>query len=106
MEAVSKKVLPLSSDSYQRDQMEKLLKESKILKQRVETLEKENLALKKSIYDLSARFSTALHSGKPVPPPMVLGQDFDGVNPNFEEAIQTAAVVGGEGTGFFLLKLV
>ncbi|KAJ3102985.1 hypothetical protein HDU96_009441 [Phlyctochytrium bullatum] len=36
---------------------EKAVKEVKLLKQRIEVLEKENAALKKSLYDLSARFN-------------------------------------------------
>jgi len=45
------------SNSFVREQYDKLLKESKILKQKVETLEKENIALKNSLYNLSATYS-------------------------------------------------
>ncbi len=44
-----------------RDQLEKLLKETKQLKQKVDVLEKENMLLKKSIYDLSVKYSVAHH---------------------------------------------
>ncbi|KAG5461869.1 MAG: WD40-repeat-containing domain protein [Olpidium bornovanus] len=41
--------------------VEKLLRESKALKARVDQLERENSSLKKSIYELSTRYSWALH---------------------------------------------
>lgn len=49
------------NDSYLRDQMEKLFKESKYLKQKVELLERENIALKKSLFELSARYNMCAH---------------------------------------------
>ena len=53
-----------SSSSTQRDQqVEKLLKEVKHLKQKVDVLDKENIALKKSIYDLSARYAASISQG-------------------------------------------
>ncbi|KAI8972008.1 WD40-repeat-containing domain protein [Mycotypha africana] len=44
-------------------QVEKLLKEVKQLKQKVDILDKENNALKKSIYDLSARYAASISQG-------------------------------------------
>ncbi|KAI8384092.1 WD40-repeat-containing domain protein [Blakeslea trispora] len=44
-------------------QIEKLLKEVKQLKQKVDILDKENSALKKSIYDLSARYAASISQG-------------------------------------------
>ncbi|CDH60107.1 wd repeat domain [Lichtheimia corymbifera JMRC:FSU:9682] len=44
-------------------QVEKLLKEVKHLKQKVDLLDKENSALKKSIYDLSARYAASISQG-------------------------------------------
>ncbi|KAI9146104.1 WD40-repeat-containing domain protein [Paraphysoderma sedebokerense] len=52
------------SESYLRDQVDKLFKESKSLKQKVDILEKENMALKKSVYELSARYAMVAHSHK------------------------------------------
>ncbi|KAG4086632.1 WD40 repeat-like protein [Neocallimastix lanati (nom. inval.)] len=52
------------SNSFVREQYDKLLKESKILKQKVETLEKENIALKNSLYNLSATYSISNNSNK------------------------------------------
>ncbi|KAI9325055.1 WD40-repeat-containing domain protein [Zopfochytrium polystomum] len=40
-------------------------KETKLLKQRIEVLEKENIALKKSLYDLSVRFNMLGHRAVP-----------------------------------------
>ncbi|RUS18782.1 WD40-repeat-containing domain protein, partial [Endogone sp. FLAS-F59071] len=59
----------VATSSTERDQIEKLFKEVKQLKQKVDTLEKENIALKKSIYDLSARYAAALQQGGIVPRP-------------------------------------
>ncbi|OAD77205.1 hypothetical protein PHYBLDRAFT_78991 [Phycomyces blakesleeanus NRRL 1555(-)] len=44
-------------------QVEKLLKEVKQLKQKVDILDKENIALKKSIYDLSTRYAASISQG-------------------------------------------
>ncbi|CAO3697574.1 unnamed protein product [Rhizopus microsporus] len=53
-----------SSLGINRDQqVEKLLKEVKQLKQKVDILDKENIALKKSIYDLSARYAASISQG-------------------------------------------
>jgi len=65
MDPVIKKTLPISSDAYLRDQMEKLTKDSKSLKSKVELLEKENIALKKSLYELSTRYNTIAHKLQP-----------------------------------------
>ncbi|RKO88738.1 hypothetical protein BDK51DRAFT_46191 [Blyttiomyces helicus] len=40
-------------------------KEQRILKQRVEVLEKENMALKKSLYELSTRYNMVAHKAQP-----------------------------------------
>ncbi|CAM0135917.1 unnamed protein product [Umbelopsis sp. WA50703] len=53
----------LNSSSDRDQQLEKLLKETKQLKQKVDSLEKENIALKKSIYDLSSHYAAALSQG-------------------------------------------
>ncbi|CEP19939.1 hypothetical protein [Parasitella parasitica] len=44
-------------------QVEKLLKEVKQLRQKVDILDKENMSLKKSIYDLSARYAASISQG-------------------------------------------
>lgn len=41
------------------DNTDKLVKENKALKHKVDTLEKEIMLLKKSIYDLSVKFSSS-----------------------------------------------
>ncbi|KAI8906182.1 WD40-repeat-containing domain protein [Powellomyces hirtus] len=46
-------------------QQEKASKESRLLKQRLEVLEKENVALKKSLYELSTRFNLVAHKTAP-----------------------------------------
>ncbi|CAG8436007.1 17149_t:CDS:10 [Funneliformis caledonium] len=43
------------------DHTDKFIKENKALKQKVDALEKENILLKKSIYDLSVKFSASSH---------------------------------------------
>lgn len=53
----------LTSSSDRDQQLEKLLKENKQLKQKVDTLEKENITLKKSIYDLSTHYASAISQG-------------------------------------------
>ncbi|KAJ1500308.1 hypothetical protein HMI54_010928 [Coelomomyces lativittatus] len=40
-----------------RDQLERITKESRLLKQKAEVLEKENALLKKSIFDLSLKYN-------------------------------------------------
>ena len=44
--------------------IDKLLKGAKQLKQKVDILEKENIALKKSIYDLCARYAECAYGGR------------------------------------------
>ncbi|KAG0170902.1 hypothetical protein DFQ28_001421 [Apophysomyces sp. BC1034] len=58
-------------------QVEKLLKEVKHLKQKVDILDKENAALKKSIYDLSARYAASISQGGLTyrPGPFVIDSD-------------------------------
>jgi len=53
----------LASSSDRDQQLEKLLKENKQLKQKVDTLEKENITLKKSIYDLSTHYAATISQG-------------------------------------------
>eukprot|EP01117_Protostelium_nocturnum_P012366 TRINITY_DN4558_c0_g1_i1.p1 TRINITY_DN4558_c0_g1~~TRINITY_DN4558_c0_g1_i1.p1 ORF type:complete len:604 (+),score=202.83 TRINITY_DN4558_c0_g1_i1:53-1864(+) len=48
--------LTIGSESYYRNQAEKLDKENKQLKSKMDTIERENRELKKSLYDLSFRF--------------------------------------------------
>jgi COMPASS component SWD3 len=55
--------ISLTSSSDRDQQLEKLLKENKQLKQKVDTLEKENITLKKSIYDLSTHYASAISQG-------------------------------------------
>ncbi|KAI8064541.1 WD40-repeat-containing domain protein [Gongronella butleri] len=52
----------MGSSANRDQQIEKLLKEVKQLKQRVDVMDKENSALKKSIYELSARYAAAISS--------------------------------------------
>jgi len=47
-----------SSEAFLREQLEAYNKEVKLLKQRIDSLEKENQQLKKSVYDLSFRSSS------------------------------------------------
>ncbi|RKP38885.1 WD40-repeat-containing domain protein [Dimargaris cristalligena] len=51
-----------------RDQVNRLLKEVKALKQKVESLEEENRVLKKSIYELSVSYSKSVWYGSPAAP--------------------------------------
>lgn len=53
----------LGAGANRDQQVEKLLKEVKQLKQKVDVLDKENIALKKSIYDLSARYAASISQG-------------------------------------------
>ncbi|KAI8981083.1 WD40-repeat-containing domain protein [Pilobolus umbonatus] len=53
----------LTTGANRDQQVEKLLKEVKQLKQKVDILDKENIALKKSIYDLSARYAASICQG-------------------------------------------
>ena len=46
----------MASETYLKDQVDRALKEVKILKQRVDVLEKENMSLKKSLYEISTRY--------------------------------------------------
>lgn len=75
------------SNSFVREQYDKLLKESKILKQKVETLEKENIALKNSLYNLSATYSINNNIKKH---PFVFNFEFDkNENEELTETSQT-----------------
>jgi COMPASS component SWD3 len=59
----SLKTSSLGGGNNRDQQVEKLLKEVKQLKQKVDILDKENIALKKSIYDLSARYAASISQG-------------------------------------------
>jgi len=72
------------SNSFVREQYDKLLKESKILKQKVETLEKENIALKNSLYNLSATYSVNNNNKKH---PFIF--NFENDKPENEELTET-----------------
>ncbi|CAG8694856.1 11782_t:CDS:2, partial [Racocetra fulgida] len=48
-----------TSISSERDNIDKLTKENRALKQKVDNLEKENRSLKKSIYDLTVKYTAA-----------------------------------------------
>ncbi|CAG8667689.1 1699_t:CDS:10 [Ambispora leptoticha] len=85
MEAPLKKTPATTTD---RDQLEKLIKETKQLKQKVDALEKENMLLKKSIYDLSVTYSVAATAHSKASPFV-----FD-----FEPPIKDNSGVGGLGT--------
>ncbi|KAI8393426.1 WD40-repeat-containing domain protein [Radiomyces spectabilis] len=71
------KSLSLGAGVNRDQQVEKLLKEVKQLKQKVDILDKENIALKKSIYDLSARYAQSIsQSGLSYRPgPFVIDSD-------------------------------
>lgn len=58
METPLKKTAALSSNL---DNTDKLAKENRALKHKVDTLEKEIMLLKKSIYDLSVTYSSSSH---------------------------------------------
>ncbi|KAJ3223005.1 hypothetical protein HK099_001620 [Clydaea vesicula] len=53
----SSKKSQITSDTYLRDQLDKTYKEAKANKLKSDLLEKENIALKKSLYDLSVRYN-------------------------------------------------
>lgn len=51
----------VGSDAYYKNQMETITKENKLLKYKLDVLERENKDLKKSIYDLSVRYDMMMH---------------------------------------------
>ncbi len=60
----------VGSEAYYKNQMENITKENKLLKYKLDVLERENKDLKKSIYDLSVRYDMLLYqfmgkNGKP-----------------------------------------
>ncbi|KAJ8327186.1 hypothetical protein BDV3_000310 [Batrachochytrium dendrobatidis] len=60
---------------------EKTSKEHRILKQKVETLERENMLLKKSLFELSSRYNSMSHKLQPFNPGELLGSAHDaGIN--------------------------
>ncbi|KAI8078625.1 WD40-repeat-containing domain protein [Halteromyces radiatus] len=63
LSSLSQSSSSLLGASNRDQQIEKLLKEVKQLKQRVDIMDKENIALKKSIYDLSARYAASISQG-------------------------------------------
>lgn len=80
-------------------QVEKLLKEVKQLKQKVDILDKENIALKKSIYDLSARYAASIsQSGLSYKPgPFVIDNEVSTTPGKAQEVIKKAVKeVGGD----------
>jgi hypothetical protein len=68
--------------------MDRAVKEAKWMKQRVEILERENFALKKSVYDLSARLSM-LSASKSAQPLVLEPQPLD-LNGNLAVEMPTA----------------
>ncbi len=55
------KKMASSSESFLKEQVDKLLKENKILKHRIELAERESQSLKKSLYDISLKYNLALN---------------------------------------------
>ncbi|KNE67635.1 hypothetical protein AMAG_19641 [Allomyces macrogynus ATCC 38327] len=56
-----------------RDQLERVTRESRALKQKADLLEKENVALKKSIYDLSIKYNRLAYKYQANPYPLDFG---------------------------------
>lgn len=97
---------PSNPSSTQRDQqVEKLLKEVKHLKQKVDVLDKENIALKKSIYDLSARYAASIsHSNLTYRPgPFVIENDHEKsvINTKAQQVISMAVQEAGGDVGSY-----
>lgn len=67
-----------NDESFFRDQLEKLTNQAKLSKARTEQLEKENLALKKSLFELSTRFN-ALATDSRVSSSFTLFEPYDQV---------------------------
>jgi hypothetical protein len=69
MDTAFKKTINAGSDAYYKNQMENITKENKLLKYKLDVLERENKDLKKSIYDLSVRYDMLMHQmGKTAKP--------------------------------------
>jgi hypothetical protein len=69
MDSTFKKPVNAGSDAYYKNQMESITKENKLLKYKLDVLERENKDLKKSIYDLSVRYDMLMHQiGKTAKP--------------------------------------
>eukprot|EP00026_Physarum_polycephalum_P006216 Phypoly_transcript_06258.p1 GENE.Phypoly_transcript_06258~~Phypoly_transcript_06258.p1 ORF type:complete len:508 (+),score=83.16 Phypoly_transcript_06258:139-1662(+) len=69
MDNAFKKTINAGSDAYYKNQMENITKENKLLKYKLDVLERENKDLKKSIYDLSVRYDMLMHQmGKTAKP--------------------------------------
>ncbi|KAI9209632.1 WD40-repeat-containing domain protein [Polychytrium aggregatum] len=78
--------------SFLREQQEKVNKEARVLKQRVEILEKENAALKKSLYDLSAKYNLYALKAQPFTLDFLVAET--GIGDLFEST--TAAASGAD----------
>ncbi|KAJ3365224.1 hypothetical protein GGF32_009729 [Allomyces javanicus] len=62
-----------------RDQLERVTRESRTLKQKADLLEKENMALKKSIYDLSIKYNRLAYKYQANPYPLDFGTIGEGL---------------------------
>jgi hypothetical protein len=70
------------SDAYYKNQMENITKENKLLKYKLDVLERENKDLKKSIYDLSVRYDMLMHQiGKTAKQPFNIDSIFENYLP-------------------------
>lgn len=89
-------------------QVEKLLKEVKQLKQKVDVLDKENIALKKSIYDLSARYAASISQGglSYRPGPFVIDSEVSTTGKAQEMISKVVQEAGGELEPFQSGKLI
>lgn len=73
-----KSVANVGSDAYYKNQMETITKENKLLKYKLDVLERENKDLKKSIYDLSVRYDMLMsQTGKTAKQPFNIDSIFD-----------------------------
>ncbi|KAL7746238.1 hypothetical protein RI367_004059 [Sorochytrium milnesiophthora] len=73
--ALAKKPISLTSESHLREQLERLSKDTKAMRFKMDTLEKENAALKKSIFDLSLRYNQVAVLNKVSPRALSLNDD-------------------------------
>ncbi|CAG8697215.1 42121_t:CDS:10 [Gigaspora margarita] len=79
-----------TSISSERDNIDKLNRENKTLKQKVDILEKENMLLKKSIYDLTVKYTAAAAAHQQKISPFMI---------DFEEPSQECEINLGNSTG-------
>ncbi|RIB05690.1 WD40-repeat-containing domain protein [Gigaspora rosea] len=82
-----------TSISSERDNIDKLTRENKTLKQKVDILEKENMLLKKSIYDLTVKYTAAAAAHQQKISPFMI---------DFEEPSQECEINLGNSTGKIL----